>query len=120
MARRSRTVEVFGLSFLDLLSCGLGSLMLLFVIDSERHELGDGGRRTDFAVQQIPQARIDIGPICDHLVECRTRGDTASRASGRPAWVELSITQCFLRNDGEDARAATRGPRACRASLQAP
>lgn len=34
MVRRSRMVEVFGLSFLDLLSCGLGSLMLLFVIAS--------------------------------------------------------------------------------------
>lgn len=54
MARRSRTVEVFGLAFLDLLSCGLGSLMLLFVIASVLV-----ARQTDREVMQASSAAAD-------------------------------------------------------------
>jgi hypothetical protein len=71
MAKKSRDIEVFGLSFMDMISCGLGGVIVLMLIFSSLVKGGDsqndnaGGSETE--AQAI--ARQEQRKICHFYME---------------------------------------------------
>ena len=57
MAKKSRDFNPFSLSFLDIMSCGLGAVILIFLI--LKHGESSSPEQTTMLVQDIKSAEID-------------------------------------------------------------
>ena len=57
MAKKSRDFNPFSLSFLDIMSCGLGAVILIFLI--LKHGESSSPEQTKMLIQDIRSAEID-------------------------------------------------------------
>ncbi len=71
MAKKSRDIEVFGLSFMDLISCGLGGVIVLMLIFSTLVKGGDSQNGADGRPETEEEAikRQEQRSICHFYLE---------------------------------------------------
>lgn len=74
MRRRVGELQIFSLSFLDLLSCGLGGILLLYLaIVTQSKQAADAAAARATSLQaQISQAQSDLTATADSLADARS------------------------------------------------
>lgn len=80
MAKKSRDIEVFGLSFMDMISCGLGGVIIIMLIFSSLVKGGDSDSKGSGEAETDAQAiaRQEQRKICHFFMEIDVISQTAS------------------------------------------
>ena len=86
MSRRNATPEVFGASLLDMMTCGFGAVLLLFII---QRGVNDGNIET--IREQVAVNQAVISSIADHTAPPTVRAQSARRSSAGPPSMGVPI-----------------------------
>ena len=76
---KRRTVNVFNLSFLDIITCGLGAVILLFVLVNAKSAAQKDSITSDFRAeadriqQQVLEAKIDMVLVRNSLKQTHAK-----------------------------------------------
>ena len=101
MKRRSGEVQVFSMSFLDVLSCALGGTLLLLLLiqdgsqqqaDAQEEALREMQSRIDSAQQKVKQAQRDIEEANKKSKNARARARALAAANKKLKQAQTSLT----------------------------
>jgi hypothetical protein len=93
--RRHRRSEGFNLAFLDIMSCGLGAVVLVFML--VKHDAVRSASETEILaeeVQQLELTQAELGQTLAQLqVIAHSRADTTAQLRTRLAQLEQSLLE---------------------------
>lgn len=93
--RRHRKSEGFNLAFLDIMACGLGAVVLVFML--VKHNVSDGNVESDLLVldvRQLEQQQLDLQQVLKDLQESsRVDSLKTARLQAKLAELKLAIAQ---------------------------
>ena len=93
--RRHRRSEGFNLAFLDIMSCGLGAVVLVFML--VKHDVVTSTSETDLLAKEVQQLELtqeELGQTLAQLqIIARSREDTTAKLRARLARLEQSLLE---------------------------
>ncbi len=93
--RRHRRSEGFNLAFLDIMSCGLGAVVLVFML--VKHNAVPSVSETDLLTKEVQQLELTQAELSQTLAQLQTishsRSDTRAQLQARLAQLEQSLAQ---------------------------
>lgn len=93
--RRHRNSEGFNLAFLDIMSCGLGAVVLVFML--VKHDVVRSTSETEILAKEVQQLELtqeELGQTLAQLqVIAHSRADTTAKLQARLAQLEQSLLE---------------------------
>ena len=93
--RRHRRSEGFNLAFLDIMSCGLGAVVLVFML--VKHDAVTSTSETDLLAKEVQQLELTQEELDQTLAQLQviahSRADTTAQLRNRLAQLEQSLLE---------------------------
>lgn len=104
--RKRRDIQVFSLSSLDALSCGLGAmiLLLLIVLASEPRTVQEVLQSLREKIEKVKSARGELGPEAPEVIVKRRDSPSPQLASARKRLAELREELSITERQATDAK----------------
>jgi len=94
MKRRPRSLEIFSLSFLDVVSCGFGAVVLLVLISNNSENVGKSlFEKTNQLLEQVLAAEEAVASLSGQLSQAETDLRVEEAAGQRLGNIEAEITR---------------------------
>ncbi len=93
--RRHRKSEGFNLAFLDIMSCGLGAVVLVFML--VKHDVGSSSTETDLLTEDVQQLELQQGELQQTLEQLlnisQSKAEKIAQLRARLTQLEQSLLQ---------------------------
>ena len=93
--RRHRKSEGFNLAFLDIMSCGLGAVVLVFML--VKHDVGSSSTETDLLTEDVQQLELQQGELHQTLEQLlnisQSKAEKIAQLRARLTQLEQSLLQ---------------------------